>query len=304
MNTQDTHNKPSNMNAQPTNNKTLLDKTIHIEICRECRLHASSTWHDETKYKKNFEEAKAMIETLVPGCKVLEKQDQWINLGAFEVSHGDQLLYSKKKSGLWPNPKAVAQRIKQYFEEYESGKDVSHYGAGPETAFVPAKKKDFSKTGTGFHQSAHTTQRDMSKTTDQISPNKSGKHAPDDHKDDSHPHDDDDSPEKQNKSPEKQKAPKDKEKPQEAGDHDDNASKSEKVEAKPEVKQDKDKSHEPEKKVDTEHHEKKPDDHAPKEHTEDKAKLDVAPEHDNVAVHKKSSDNTGTDHKEGDVKHH
>ena len=59
-----------------------------------------------------------------------------------------QILFSKKESGLWPNAKAVAQRVKSYFEDLEAGKDVSKYGSLPEKAYTPKKneKKPFGAT--------------------------------------------------------------------------------------------------------------------------------------------------------------
>jgi len=206
MNTQNPQSNTQNNVSQPYAQRKPLEKVIQIEICRECRLHSSSTWHDESKYKKNYVEVKEAVESHIPGCKVVEKIDPWINLGAFEVYHEDQLIYSKKKSGLWPNAKAVAQRISQYFDDYENKKDVTHYGAGPEVAYVsPKKKSDLSKTGTNFNQTAQSSQRDMSKSA--IVGDKNAKGANDDHQDDHH---EDDSSPKQNKSPEKQKAPQEK----------------------------------------------------------------------------------------------
>jgi len=49
-------------------------------------------------------------------------------------------LFSKKTSGLWPNPQAVAQRVQLYFEDLDSGRDVSLYGTQKEKAYTPVKK--------------------------------------------------------------------------------------------------------------------------------------------------------------------
>jgi hypothetical protein len=75
---------------------------IGIETCRDCAHHKSSTWHDETKYKKNFiagysystffnSIVKTAIEMAVPGCEVVPIQGGLINLGAFEIMHGDKV---------------------------------------------------------------------------------------------------------------------------------------------------------------------------------------------------------------------
>lgn len=50
-------------------------------------------------------------------------------------------MYSKKSSGLWPNTKAVAQRVQLYFDDLEQGKDVSGYGTQKEKAYTPKRKK-------------------------------------------------------------------------------------------------------------------------------------------------------------------
>jgi len=271
MNTHDAHNKILNNGSQVHPKRAPLEKVIQIETCRECRLHSSSTWHDETKYKKNFVEVKEAVELMIPGCKVVEKIDQWINLGAFEVYHENQLLYSKKKSGLWPSAKAIAQRIKQYFDDYEGGKELAHYGAGPEVAYVPAKKKGetLSKTGMGFHQtSPPPNQRELGKTGDFSGTKANG--------------DGDHQVESQNKeSPQKQKVQ------EKAQDHDD------KQKAQPE-------HHEPEKKpqeqpkvVDKEHHEDKVEDNS-KDHHEDDASHKMVPMDEHT--HKESGH-------EGETKH-
>lgn len=75
-----------------------------------------------------------------PDVEVQERKDPMINLGACEVYHGDKILYSKKKSGLWPNPKAIGIRVKEYFQDLQDGKSVEHYGQGPEVAYKPPKK--------------------------------------------------------------------------------------------------------------------------------------------------------------------
>jgi selT/selW/selH-like putative selenoprotein len=267
MNSHDAQSKIHNNTTQP-NKRTLNEKVIQIETCRECRLHASSTWHDESKYKRNFVEVKEAVELMIPGCKVVEKIDQWINLGAFEVYHGDQIIFSKKKSGLWPNPKAVAIRVKQYFDDYEGGKDISHYGAGPEQAYVPPKKKtELSKTGTGFHQTAQSSQRDMGKSGGNFGVKS------DDHHGESNDKNEHDSPKKENKSPEKKKASQ--EKDHEADGHNDNNDhKEEPVHAKPDTE------HHDAVKLDKEHHEKPHD-----VKVEDNTKV----HHEDDASHKKSN---------------
>lgn len=49
-------------------------------------------------------------------------------IGAFEVYHGDYLLYSKLACRLWPNCKVVADKIKAYFQDRKNkSADLSKY---------------------------------------------------------------------------------------------------------------------------------------------------------------------------------
>jgi len=48
-------------------------------------------------------------------------------IGAFEIYHEDNLLYSKLSSRLWPNCKAVADKIRSYFADKKNKADVSKY---------------------------------------------------------------------------------------------------------------------------------------------------------------------------------
>jgi len=141
------------------------NKVIHIEVCENCKIHEWCTHHDEKKYLTNFENVKSAILSAVPGCEVVKNVDIIPKIGAFEVNHGAQCLFSKMKSGLWPSPPAIAQRVKSYFDDLDAGKDVSGYGKSPEKAYVPPKKKiDPHSSRFKSFMSASNSQATMPKT--------------------------------------------------------------------------------------------------------------------------------------------
>jgi predicted Rdx family selenoprotein len=48
-------------------------------------------------------------------------------LGAFEVYYYGKCVYSKIITGLFPVPKQIATRVKQFIDDCKRGKDVSDY---------------------------------------------------------------------------------------------------------------------------------------------------------------------------------
>jgi selT/selW/selH-like putative selenoprotein len=118
-----------------------IKKLIEIEICKNCSIHEWCTRHDEKKYKEQLEEVKKAIKTSCPDVEVIQSKIAQPRLGAFEILHGAKALFSKCKSGLWPHPPAIAQRVQLYFEDLLAGKDVSKYGNEKEVMYSPPKKK-------------------------------------------------------------------------------------------------------------------------------------------------------------------
>jgi predicted Rdx family selenoprotein len=141
-----------NSDRQPSVQSSRGSKVIHIQTCKECKNHRSSTWHDEAKYEANYAQVKSAIEADNPEVTVERKVDGPFILGGFEIMHGKKVLFSKKTSGLWPNPQAVAQRVQLYFNDLDCGRDVSLYGTQREKAYSPQKKPRLGSaysTGTG-----------------------------------------------------------------------------------------------------------------------------------------------------------
>ena len=116
--------------------------SISIELCQECSKHKWCTRHDEKKYNDLFEEVKKEVQLLYPNVQVLKNFEiKKPQIGAFEVKINDSTIFSKVKSGLFPVPAALAQRIKLYWEDYEAGRDISKYSSIREKKYSPPKKK-------------------------------------------------------------------------------------------------------------------------------------------------------------------
>lgn len=78
---------------------------IHFEVCQNCESHSWCTHHDEKKYAGLFEEMKAgtndshllAIEANIPSSVcVKNKYTRVPATGAFEITHKDIIIYSKK----------------------------------------------------------------------------------------------------------------------------------------------------------------------------------------------------------------
>lgn len=161
MDSKKTETKPQQ--SSPSKNAT--EKVIFINICKNCSKHNLSTWHDEAKYKKMFLDLKTCIEKECPEVQVYPTSDDQFKLGACEVIHGEKLLYSKIKSGLWPNAPAVGKRVAAYFKDLDAGKDVSVYTAGAEQKYVAPKKP-----GTAFGGTRSRYMNSTHRSTDAVSP--------------------------------------------------------------------------------------------------------------------------------------
>ena len=120
--------------------------TFVFEVCAQCGSHSWNTRHDEAKYMGFFNDVAAAIKAHIPtaNCIMNRVPKQWFEkevycqlipneddnnpfydmlprIGAFEVStvheNVDILFYSKMMSTMWPAPSAVANKIKQFYDE-------------------------------------------------------------------------------------------------------------------------------------------------------------------------------------------
>jgi len=118
-------------------------KEICIEVCQSCQTHKWCTRHEEKKYNALFEEAKTAIQSAIGGeIQVVKNLNiKKPRIGAFEVNCNGIVLFSKIKCGLFPVPTALAQRVKLFVTDYNSGKDVMKYSSIEEKKYSPPKKK-------------------------------------------------------------------------------------------------------------------------------------------------------------------
>lgn len=91
---------------------------IHIELCQNCRLHRWCTRHNEKKYNQIFQAvSQALLDTLGPSYKVLKNPNiSKPRMGAFEVVYQNKDVFSKIKNGCFPDPKAIALKVKDIIE--------------------------------------------------------------------------------------------------------------------------------------------------------------------------------------------
>jgi len=124
----DKNDQPAGKKDQPAGKKGAADKNIHIEVCANCRSHAWCTRHKEQKYNQFAEETKAAILADCPGYTVeINAITNVPRIGAFEVSHGENVIFSKLNSGLWPNPKVLARDVKGYLDALAGGQPTQKY---------------------------------------------------------------------------------------------------------------------------------------------------------------------------------
>lgn len=126
--------------------------TICIEVCKDCEQHLWNTRHKKEKYEQYFS---SMVEALTAELGPIdvmrnEIPSAWASLeiykgrtepsrepgraalkpsiGAFEVRCESALIYSKHETRMWPNCKAVAERVKAYLDDKKNGgKDSGKY---------------------------------------------------------------------------------------------------------------------------------------------------------------------------------
>ena len=63
------------------------------------------------------------------------------SLGAFEISHDGNIIFSKMKSGMFPITSKIALRVKNYVDDFKNGGDVKKYSLMKEERAKPKKKE-------------------------------------------------------------------------------------------------------------------------------------------------------------------
>ncbi|CAD8203684.1 unnamed protein product [Paramecium pentaurelia] len=128
--------KPPAKNYLDLSNKPIPPDTtvIHFEVCINCqKSHSFCTQHDELRYAKLYHEFKEAVEAAIPNsfC-VVNHSIQKPSIGAFEITHQNKIIYSKKNSGLFPCVAPTVERIKRFLDDLKNGKDVKGYATTKE----------------------------------------------------------------------------------------------------------------------------------------------------------------------------
>ena len=89
--------------------KEVLDEVVvlHNEIPKD--------WQTLLPFKGRTEETEEEYLRLTP------------HIGAFEIYHKENLLYSKLSTRLWPNCKVLSKKIASYFDDLKAVGNVSKY---------------------------------------------------------------------------------------------------------------------------------------------------------------------------------
>lgn len=90
---------------------------ISIEVCQNCRLHKFCTRHDEKKYEKFFADFSILIKNNFPSMTIIKNQNNDApQLGAFEITFRSELIFSKIKTGKFPDLNFIIAKIKSIQE--------------------------------------------------------------------------------------------------------------------------------------------------------------------------------------------
>lgn len=137
------------MNNVQTSNSS---NEIHIEVCQNCRLHRWCTRHDEKKYNLLFETvSKAITKDLGSNYQVFKNKNvDKPRIGAFEVVFKGEMVFSKIKSGFFPNNSQVVPKIKEIIEgkrqenknEEEKTEKTNEKNKPPKKKLVISKPND------------------------------------------------------------------------------------------------------------------------------------------------------------------
>ncbi|CAD8121374.1 unnamed protein product [Paramecium sonneborni] len=128
--------KPPAKNYLDLSNKPIPPNStvIHFEVCINCqKSHSFCTQHDELRYAKLYHDFKEAVEAAIPNsfC-VVNFSTNKPSIGAFEITHQNKIIYSKKNSGLFPAVAPTVDRIKRFLDDLQNGKDVKGYATTKE----------------------------------------------------------------------------------------------------------------------------------------------------------------------------
>ena len=101
-----------------------MDLRVTVECCQACAQHAWSTKHDEAKYRFYFQQLKNKLALQAPTltlAKNLTRNGVPVapRTGAFEVKFRDKTVFSKLKTGTWPQIDQLVQRLSELSQRPE-----------------------------------------------------------------------------------------------------------------------------------------------------------------------------------------
>jgi selT/selW/selH-like putative selenoprotein len=100
---------------------------INIEICSNCKEHAWCTRHNEATYLSLAEELQKSIKNQRESAIVNILKVGGHKMGSFEVSCNGVALFSKLALGYFPHTALLTNRIMQFIDDSEHGKDLAKY---------------------------------------------------------------------------------------------------------------------------------------------------------------------------------
>lgn len=103
---------------------------VIIEICSNCKQHAWCTRHNESTYLSLAEELQKAIHSHLPNATVTILKVGGQKMGSFEVICNGYLLFSKLSLGYFPHTTLLTNRIVQFIDDADHGRDLRIYKGG------------------------------------------------------------------------------------------------------------------------------------------------------------------------------
>lgn len=103
---------------------------ITIEICSNCKEHAWCTRHNEATYLSLAEELAKAIRSQQSKANVSIIKVGGHKMGSFEVTCNGYALFSKLALGYFPHTTLLTNRIIQFIDDSDHGRDLHKYKGG------------------------------------------------------------------------------------------------------------------------------------------------------------------------------
>lgn len=101
--------------------------SVSIEICSNCKEHAWCTRHNEATYSAIAEELAKELRGRRQDIEVSISKVGGTKMGSFEVKCINTTLFSKLALGYFPHTVLLGNRVQQFIEDTENGRDTSQY---------------------------------------------------------------------------------------------------------------------------------------------------------------------------------